>query len=556
MAVENSLYDKKSLRTVTGKSADFSELAKDCVAFANSKGGCIDIGIEDDDELPPKEQKVSDELIVKIEKRISENTINISTAVEKLTAQNGGEYIKLHVFYNKASIASTSDGKYYMRVGDSSKPVKADEISIIFTDRPSYVWETQKTLNKYSDCDKEKLNLFLHDIRTASRVSDFVKSKSDIELLKYYHLVNGEYLTNLGALWLGDYFQRSNLGTSPRIQVIKYDAEEVKINKFMYCDDDMSPKELIDTIWSDVPDWKEYYEIPNTLHRERVYAYEYKVIRELLVNAIVHRPYTMGGHIFIKLYPDRMEIMNPGTLPLGITPENIFNASFQRNEAFGKIFFDLDYMEKEGSGYHLLYQLLLLNGKPLPIVEEGKDWVKVTIMRKPINDNVFLFMFRINKEYELSQKQTIELGLLSQKSSFSIKQVAKILEISVEEAFKIIDGIYTAGILSKYADKDLYVLKGIKVKEDDNHEDFQKVNVEKKVDENEETTQKTTQKIIELMKNYPEITQKELAEQCGITADGIKWQIKQLKKKNIITRIGSDKSGYWQIITQDKTETI
>ena len=51
MAVENSLYDKKSLRTVTGKSADFSELAKDCVAFANSKGGCIDIGIEDDDEL-------------------------------------------------------------------------------------------------------------------------------------------------------------------------------------------------------------------------------------------------------------------------------------------------------------------------------------------------------------------------------------------------------------------------------------------------------------------------------------------------------------------------
>ena len=44
---ENSIYDKKSLRTVVGKNADFNELAKDCVAFSNAEGGSIDIGIED-----------------------------------------------------------------------------------------------------------------------------------------------------------------------------------------------------------------------------------------------------------------------------------------------------------------------------------------------------------------------------------------------------------------------------------------------------------------------------------------------------------------------------
>ena len=43
---ENSLYDKKSIRTVLGKTADFAELAKDCVAFSNAQGGIIDIGIE------------------------------------------------------------------------------------------------------------------------------------------------------------------------------------------------------------------------------------------------------------------------------------------------------------------------------------------------------------------------------------------------------------------------------------------------------------------------------------------------------------------------------
>lgn len=36
---ENSIYDKKSIRTVMGKTADFDELAKDCVAFSNAEGG-------------------------------------------------------------------------------------------------------------------------------------------------------------------------------------------------------------------------------------------------------------------------------------------------------------------------------------------------------------------------------------------------------------------------------------------------------------------------------------------------------------------------------------
>jgi ATP-dependent DNA helicase RecG len=55
---ENTLYDKKSLKTVVGKTADFAELAKDCVAFSNAQGGVIDIGIEDKDTLPPASQRI------------------------------------------------------------------------------------------------------------------------------------------------------------------------------------------------------------------------------------------------------------------------------------------------------------------------------------------------------------------------------------------------------------------------------------------------------------------------------------------------------------------
>ncbi|MCA9241416.1 MAG: putative DNA binding domain-containing protein, partial [Planctomycetales bacterium] len=60
---EDQQFDRKSLRTVTGKTADFGELAKDCVCFANGAGGQIVVGIEDDATEPPPGQRVPTDLL-------------------------------------------------------------------------------------------------------------------------------------------------------------------------------------------------------------------------------------------------------------------------------------------------------------------------------------------------------------------------------------------------------------------------------------------------------------------------------------------------------------
>ena len=78
---ENSLYDKKSLREITGKSADWNEVAKDCVAFSNAQGGVIDYGIEDDADAPPTDQKVSEDIAINLENKISNKTLNVSEYV-------------------------------------------------------------------------------------------------------------------------------------------------------------------------------------------------------------------------------------------------------------------------------------------------------------------------------------------------------------------------------------------------------------------------------------------------------------------------------------------
>jgi ATP-dependent DNA helicase RecG len=63
-----------------------------------------------------------------------------------------------------------------------------------------------------------------------------------------------------------------------------------------------------------------------------------------------------------------------------------------------------------------------------------------------------------------------------------------------------------------------------------------------------ETTQKTTQKILELIVSNPKISRVELAAEIGITADGVKYQLDKLRKQGILRRVGPDKGGYWEIV--------
>ena len=63
-----------------------------------------------------------------------------------------------------------------------------------------------------------------------------------------------------------------------------------------------------------------------------------------------------------------------------------------------------------------------------------------------------------------------------------------------------------------------------------------------------ETTQKTTQKILELMKQKPTISTVELAELCGLTRDGVNYNIRKLKAQGVVCRLNGRKGGYWKVM--------
>lgn len=426
---ESQHIEKKSLRIIVGKSTDWLELAKDCVCFANARGGIIQIGIENNDEDPPKNQTIPRNLPAQVNKRISELTINVGTHVEILTAKNGGEFIQLKILQSASTIASTTDGRYYIRISDTCVPVLPDELSRLLTDKPSFTWETKVVRVPRTEVDEEKLRQFHLDVRASDRVSEFVKQKSPQELLDHYLMCDSQDLTNLGVLWVGKRSDRAKLLFAPVIQFLKYDDRGSRENKIVWDDYSLNPKELIESVWSRIPDWKEGSEVSDGLFRKFIPNYEQVVIRELIANALVHRPYTSRGDIFVNLHPDRLEIHNPGLLPLGVTPENMLHKSIRRNEHLAKVFYDLRLMEREGTGFDKMYEILLGNGKQVPLVAEGDDRVVVTIRKRIVRSEVVKLVSRAVDEYYLNQRETICLGLIAQHTSLSAIEFSNTLNL-------------------------------------------------------------------------------------------------------------------------------
>lgn len=431
MSLEGQELDYKSLRTITGRTADWSELAKDCVAFANAQGGKLLIGIEDGQTAPPPGQKLEKSLLESGRRRINELTVNVSLAMQiHISPDTEGEFMEI-LISRSHSPASTTDGRYYLRVSDESRPLIGEEVQRLLNERNAQPWETMTNLGVLRDrLDSVKGSAFTEGIRSSNRVKKSVKEKNDAELLDHYYLAIGPHLTNLGILCIGRREDRVRLGTAPVIQFIKYDADRRKVNKITWDDHSLSPIDLVESVWKEIPDFRESYELPEGLLRRQIPVFDHRVIRELLVNALVHRPYTQRGDIYLNLHPDRLQVVNPGLLPLGVTPQNILHQSVRRNNELARVFHDLGYMEREGSGFDLMYEILTSQGRPLPHVSEGVDSVEVTIPRRIIKPEVIDFLAKADAQLQLTQRERIALGVLVQYEALTAREFCDILELS------------------------------------------------------------------------------------------------------------------------------
>lgn len=434
---ENSLYDKKSLLTLTIKKVDWKEIVKDVVSFSNAEGGIIEFGIEDGCVIPDPSQRIPEDLNTTLVNNVNGKTNGVIISAEKKVYENGGETILLHIRRSNV-MTTTSDGRVFMRNGDKSEPIIGEDLHRLAEDKGCYNWELNLSNYDVSSCDPARFEFLLNSIRKSDRLSIFLKDKTDTELLRYFGLLgeDNDQMTYLGVTFLGTQTQRQRISNAPTLQCIKFDEYGEKINKWTWDDFTSAPDEIIDEVWKTIPDWKESQEVSDGLFRKNVMAYDRDVIRELICNAEVHRSYAITGDIFINIHPDYIEIVNPGRLPFGVTPENILHKSKKRNPNFANLMRALKYMEVEGSGYDKMYEILLQQGKLVPGVFEGDDFVSVKVYRRIQNAKVLELMDYADKHYQLRQKQTICLGLIAMHESITARELEKLLELDNSDALR------------------------------------------------------------------------------------------------------------------------
>ncbi|MET3114604.1 ATP-dependent DNA helicase RecG [Pedobacter sp. CG_S7] len=456
MEDENIVIEYKSLKKVTtGGDAGIKDLAQTCVCLANAQGGKIFIGIEDKEKEPPKGQKITSVVINNTITKLRSLCYSVGLVLGDLAQHsNSGEFFHITVQPTLKTIATTSDGKIYIRVGNQCQPVRGDEVMRLAAQKDAFQWETQLRAVNLNELPKDNISWFANQIRDSDRVKTFVKQMSDLEIAEHYNLIYNSIATNLGVLWLGTPAQRSRILYPITVQYIVYDDLEKKIRKEDWNDCTLNPKELLLSIEKQAIELTYFDEFPLGLFRNKIRHYDERVIRELLINAIAHKSYTISGDIFIKSYPDRLEISNPGGLPLGITTDNILHSTIRRNPHLINILEDLKLMEGEGSGYDLMYEISSRDSKKFPIVYSDFNTTKVVQYSKILDEEALLLMDFIAKQYQLSQKEFIVLGIVARHKKIPTTILTKELQLSDEDRLR--------SYVSKLVEKAILTTRGIK----------------------------------------------------------------------------------------------
>ncbi|HBF77500.1 MAG TPA: AAA family ATPase [Clostridiaceae bacterium] len=327
------LYESE---TVELKEIYTPNLKKEIISFANTNGGTIYIGVQDNGEIVGIDnadfvmQQISNSLRDSIRPDVS-----MFTNIELLQEENKF-FIKLTVSPGTKKPYYLSDkglkpAGVYVRSGTTSVPASEDAIRMMIKMTDGDSFETNRSL-------VQELTFNTLDEELRKRGLEFTK----IQMKNLGILSDDDIYTNMGLL-VSDQCKHS----------IKF-AIFQGTDKLVFRD----RKEFTGSIFAQLMDAYKTIDFYNgtkaTFHdllRTDERDYPEEAVREALLNAIVHRDYSFSGSTFINLYSDRLEIISLGGLVPGLSLEAaMMGASQPRNEKLANLFYRMRFIEAYGTG--------------------------------------------------------------------------------------------------------------------------------------------------------------------------------------------------------------
>lgn len=422
-----------------------NQIIKTIIGFCNQFGGKIMIGIDNNGTIIGVSEETVEKAREYLEKSIYEATA--PSILPSVYTQLIGDKLILII-----EVASGMNKPYYLRseglekgvyirLGRSTIRANADMIEELRWQSRGREYDKMPVYNaSENDLDKKAIATFLNQRKSKS------KSKISVDqALLAYHLLIVEhahnYPTNGGLLLFGKdpqhFFEYAIImcghfkGITGREAIASKDCIGGLIDQYHTAYDF-----IINRL-------NKSFTIKGKIRKEKLEIPEV-AIREVLINAIVHRNYHIPSPIKIAIYENRIEIYSPGTFPGPISQYGLLSGStFWRNTVICKVFRELGLIELMGSGFLELFKSYKARGLDEPKVLEGDGFIKCILPRQSLKHATVKQRLKTTDEY-----QDI-LDLFKHVSELSISDIMQTLNITRTTAGRRISKMIKDGILLK-----------------------------------------------------------------------------------------------------------
>lgn len=446
MDFKEQLEDKNVFgKSIKNFAPNYEEMARDVVAFANNKGGFLFLGIVDKTKEVNREFVYTDEKIFELIKQIQDRTKpTITLLPHKLTIE-GIKLLVLEIPFSM-QMHSTSRGEYLVRSNNGNKIIEPHEMATIMSEKSLIVYD-QKTWSIRDWQDEVRRHNLFNKIKTARADSPLLKENID-EFNDALNFTKEEqdviYPTTAGVLLVGN---------NKALREIPY--SEIKYVRY-YEDGTYQPHEwkgnlieIADACFIQLKSEIQQKELSFGLFHEFIEDYSEVVLRELLVNAIVHRDYSRQQVIEIRKYPTYLEIESPGMFPEGVDEINYLRKTNPRNPNIIDVFRAIKYAEKAGSGFDKIFTDLLSKGKKLPIPTITETSIIFRIDAEIYSDKLIELSLQykqmVGKDIDMEKLLVLNEILNCEKISFSDLEAAPF--ISKGQLRKVLDDLQEMGFV-------------------------------------------------------------------------------------------------------------
>ncbi len=399
------------------------------VAFANADGGVIYIGIEDPEAAGEriagyKKEEDANDIITTLLEQTKPAVENVE--FEFIDFEARGLILKIDI-PKSPRIHYTASDDCYMRLNAMSRKIKGERISELGYAKGSFSYEKVFV-------DGVDLDILLKSAYLKNYLSRIKTKQEPLEFLRKQRLVGrkdgGDLAPTVAAVLLFDENPQAALNTRCAVKVYRLLTSEEGYKREQLASDPITisgPIELqIKEAIRAVSDLLKGATFSTKTGLDKL-KYPSDAIHEVLVNAAIHRDYSLNDDIHIRIYDNRIEVLSPGRLPGYITPANIYKERFSRNPAIVRLLHTLpNPLNKDiGEGLDTVRNELKKAGLVAPTIAEQDNSVVITIKHQRVESlvDVIKAFFIQNPDGEITNSTIRELS-----GEDDVKKVKKALQ--------------------------------------------------------------------------------------------------------------------------------